>query len=519
MKHTSIFPLLAIGMCLMASCSNEGNELKSIVSDDGTASGDCITDVMFGVDDFLFGTETRTSISTDGQFTWSRGDKIGVWPTLSAEDEGIASQVLFQASAGSSSYVKFTGSGWGLVPNRQYFAYYPYSESATAQKVVASYTNKVNQKTNNSTAHLSVNDFMYTNATTPEAGNVADFQFHHFGSLMKIDITVPAGENTGYFKTVIITASEALFPNEIEYNPTALEPVPTVKSYFEDQTITLGTGDNGFAPDKNNVISVYLLIGEADLTGKTLQVAAYDGCNSFIGSFTGKNQRAGRGCKYAVELTRTNPDNTADLGLPSGKYWATTNLTVNGLAEKETDLGDYYGWGELEPYYTSLKVNGEGDVTVTWKEGYEDGYSQSVYNLNTERGSYTSATDKLALADDAAYVKLGGNWRMPSLDDLKELGQYCTLASATRSGVKGVAFTSKINGNSIFLPSNGYMNGKTIKGYTSSSPGSRFWVTDCVSETTATQQYCAESSPSLNYDQPKDKWRGTPIRPIYVPAD
>lgn len=510
MKHTSIFPLLAIGMCLMASCSNESNELKSVVNDD------CITDVVIGVDDFKFGSDTRSSISNSGQFTWTRGDKIGVWPTLSADDNGIASQVLFQASAGSSSYVKFTGSGWGLVPNRQYFAYFPYSESATALKVVASYSNTANQKTNNSTAHLSVNDFMYTNATTPDAGNTADFQFHHFGSLMKIDITLPEGDNTGKLKTVIIKAPKPVFPHEIEYNPTALEPVPTVKSYYDSQTITLGSDGNGFAPDKNNVVTVFLLIGETDLSDMMLQVAAYDGCNSFIGMFTGKEQRGGRGCRYALELIRTNPANTADLGLPSGKYWATSNLTVDGLAEKETDFGDYYGWGELEPYYTSLKVNGEGDVTVTWKEGYEDGYSQSVYNLNTERGSYTSSTDRLSLDDDAAYVKLGGNWRMPSLDDLKELAQYCTLASDTRNGVKGVAFTSKINGNSIFLPSNGYMNGNTIKGYTSSSPGSRFWVTDCVSETTATQQYCAESSPSLNYDQPKDKWRGTPIRPIYV---
>lgn len=513
MKHTSIIPLLAIGMCLMASCSNESNELKSVVNDD------CITDVVIGVDDFKFGSETRSSISNSGQFTWTRGDKIGVWPTLSANDNGIASQVLFQASAGSSNYVKFTGSGWGLVPNRQYFAYFPYSESATALKVMASYSNTVNQKANNSTAHLSVNDFMYTNATTPEAGNTADFQFHHFGSLMKIDITVPEGDNTGKFKTVIITASEPVFPHEIEYNPTALEPVPTVKSYYESQTITLGPDGAGLAPDKNNVITVFLLIGETDLSDLTLQVAAYDGCNSFIGSFKGKEQRGGRGCSYALELTRTNPDNTADLGLPSGKYWATSNLTVDGLAEKETDFGDYYGWGELEPYYTSLKVNGEGDVTVTWKEGYEDGYVESVYNINPKTGSYTSASDRLSLEDDAAYVTLGGNWRMPSVNDLKEIGQYCTLESATLNGVKGVSFTSKVNGNSIFLPSNGYMNGKTIKGYTSSSPGSRFWLTDCVAEKTATQQYCAESGPSLNYDQPKDKWRGTPIRPIYIPAE
>lgn len=511
MKHTDI--LMAMGLCLMASCSNQSSEFKAIVNDD------CLTDVVMSIDNFDFGEGTRTSISPNGEFLWTRGDKIGVWPTMDADDEGMASQVLFQASAGNANSVKFNGSGWGLVPNRLYYAYYPYSGSATANKVVASYSNKVNQTANNSTTHVAVNDFMYTSATTPQAGNIAQFQFHHFGSLMKIDVTLPDEGNTGILKTVIISASDPVFPAEIEYNPTVPEPVPTVVSYTQTQTITLGKDNKGVSADKNNTVSLFLLIGATDLTGRTFQVTAYDGHNSFSGSFEGGNQQSGHGRKYALELSRINPENTVDLGLPSGKYWAVSNLTVNGLAAKETDFGDYYGWGETEPYYTSLKVVADGNVVVTWKEGYEAGYVESVYNINAKHGSYTSGSDRLSIEDDAAYVTLGGNWRMPSINDLKEIGQYCTLESATLNGVKGVSFTSKVNGNSIFLPSNGYMNGKTIKGYTSSSPGSRFWLTDCVAEKTASQQYCAESGPSLNYDQPKDKWRGTPIRPIYIPAE
>ncbi|MBR4594838.1 MAG: fimbrillin family protein, partial [Bacteroidaceae bacterium] len=191
MKHTYI--LMAMGVCLMASCSNQSSDYKTMVSED------CLTDVVMSIDDFQFDEGTRTSISPNGEFLWSKGDRIGVWPTMS-QDEGIASQVLFQAASGNANSVKFNGSGWGLVPNRLYYAYYPYQEDATANKVVAVYSNSLTQVAINSTAHLSVNDFMYTSATTPEAGNTAQFQFHHFGSLAKIDITLPDVENTGYLR-------------------------------------------------------------------------------------------------------------------------------------------------------------------------------------------------------------------------------------------------------------------------------------------------------------------------------
>lgn len=507
MKHTYI--LMAMGVCLMASCSNQSSDYKTMVSED------CLTDVVMSIDDFQFDEGTRTSISPNGEFLWSKGDQIGVWPTMS-QDEGIASQVLFQAASGNANSVKFNGSGWGLVPNRLYYAYYPYQEDATANKVVAVYSNSLNQVAINSTAHLSVNDFMYTSTTTPEAGNTAQFQFHHFGSLAKIDITLPDVENTGYLRTVIITASEPVFPVEMEYNPTSLEPEPTVLSYTETQTITLGKDSKGLALDKNNSISVYLLIGATDLTGKTLQVDAFDGRNSFSGIFNGGNQQSGHGRKYAIDVYRMNPDNTVDLGLPSGKYWAASNLTVNGLAQKESDFGDYYGWGELEPYYTSLTVKGEGDITVTWKDGY-DGYTQASYDKNTQRGQYSSGY--LGEADDAAAQTLGGCWRMPTVIELNELDANCTAAGSTMNGVPGVLLTSKINGNTMFIPSTGYISGTTFKGYTSSSPGARFWLLDCNNETTALQQLYSSSSPKLEYGTPKDKFRGTPIRPIYVPID
>ena len=208
-----------------------------------------------------------------------------------------------------------------------------------------------------------------------------------------------------------------------------------------------------------------------------------------------------------------------DLGLPSGKKWAVSNLTVNGMSFSSTVFGDYYAWRELTPYYTSLTVNGENDVNVVWKSGYEDGYTQANYNKNTALSSYTSSSAKLSKDHDAAYQLLGEGWSIPSVADLDELEANCNVAAATVNGVDGVKYTSKINGNSIFMPANGYFNGTTFKGYTASSPANRFWMKDNSTSTTAYQQYGSKSSPGTHAYGAKDKWRGASIRPIFTPAE
>ena len=63
--------------------------------------------------------------------------------------------------------------------------------------------------------------------------------------------------------------------------------------------------------------------------------------------------------------------------------------------------------------------------------------------------------------DDVAHVKWGGSWRMPTLDELKELKNNCTWQWATQNGVNGYKITGA-NGNSIFLPAAGYRYGTNL---------------------------------------------------------
>ncbi len=511
MKKIYFLSVLTAGLMALNSCGKDNVFVQT------DANGDeVITEFLVTADDFI--PQTRTAISNELQFTWAANDQIGVFPSNEEGDDTPASQVLFKASAGGAGTATFTGSGWGLIPERKYFAYYPYASTATDQLVKFTYKASATQTANNATSHLGANDLMYTTATTPAAGNTAQFQFHHLSSIMKVDITVPDASVNGKFKKVYLECADSIFPQVVSFNPTADPVNASVEEFTNQLVLTLGSNGAGFSP-ADGKLSVWFMIGAADLSGKTINISTYDGHNSLAGTFTGADQKSGRAHLYSVEVVRTNPENTVDLGLPSGKLWAVSNLTADGLAESESALGDYYAWGELTPYYTSATINGES-LTATWKDGYSSGYVQANYNKGgTITGTYTTKGALLQKDDDAAYATLGGNWCMPSIADADELNANCTIATATVNGVSGVTFTSKINGNYIFFACNGYIDGNSkVSGYVSGSKGPRFWLRDCYDSNQAYQQLInMSSSNKFDHDNQKNKWRATPIRPIYVP--
>ena len=153
-----------------------------------------------------------------------------------------------------------------------------------------------------------------------------------------------------------------------------------------------------------------------------------------------------------------------DLGLPSGLKWASFNLG----ASKPEEYGDYYAWGDPFTYYYPGEALSD---SPEWKDGKEEGYSWSSYKWCM--GSYTTLTKYcqnpsygyngftdtktiLDLKDDAAYMALGGNWRMPTNTEFTELLDNCTWTWTTQNGVNGCLLTGR-NGNSIFFPAAGYL--------------------------------------------------------------
>ena len=130
-----------------------------------------------------------------------------------------------------------------------------------------------------------------------------------------------------------------------------------------------------------------------------------------------------------------------DLGLPSGTLWADRNVG----ADSPEDYGDYFAWGE-----TSIK-NTYDWSTYKWCRGSYD--TMIKYCTNSSFGTLDNKT-VLDLEDDAAYVNMGADWRMPTYDEQKELKSKCVWTWTTQKGTKGYKVTGP-NGNSLFLPAAG----------------------------------------------------------------
>lgn len=143
---------------------------------------------------------------------------------------------------------------------------------------------------------------------------------------------------------------------------------------------------------------------------------------------------------------KSEPHDYVEMG--DGLKWATCNIG----ASKPEEFGEYIAWGESEPYYTSLSP-------LVWKSGKEDGYDWKCAKYFPGPTKYTPEDGKMILdpIDDAAAVRWGGKWRMPTDDEWERLidPKNFTWTFTTRGGVEGFTVTSKItgyDGNQIFLP-------------------------------------------------------------------
>lgn len=124
-----------------------------------------------------------------------------------------------------------------------------------------------------------------------------------------------------------------------------------------------------------------------------------------------------------------------DLGLPSGKLWATKNVGADTM----TDTGGYYQYAglidcEFFPN-TDVPYAGEGKNVFT------------KYNPG----------ERLEREDDVVAYTLGGSWSMPSAEDFEELIANTTVEKTALNGIAGYKFVSRYDDRKfIFIPVSGF---------------------------------------------------------------
>ena len=150
-----------------------------------------------------------------------------------------------------------------------------------------------------------------------------------------------------------------------------------------------------------------------------------------------------------------NHPHAIDLGLPSGTKWACCNVG----ASRPTAYGDYYAWGEI-----ATKTNYDCS-TYKWGKAYNQ-LTKYCNHPYWGKNGHTDNKTTLDPEDDVAHVKWGGQWRMPTKEQMEELYNNTKekwIENYKGTGVDGYLFTAT-NGKSIFLPATGYRDGTSLSG-------------------------------------------------------
>ncbi len=196
----------------------------------------------------------------------------------------------------------------------------------------------------------------------------------------------------------------------------------------------------------------------------------------------------------------------ADLGL--SVKWAAFNI---GASSPE-GYGDYYAWGEVE-------TRDESTYKYNMWEHYAFGsawagqVSLTKYCTDPKYGLEDHNTI-LDPEDDAATVKWGDRWRMPTLSEMQELKRECEQKPYEINGIKGILFVGS-NKNAIFLPYAGGMQGfQNVNAY--------YWTSSLCLNDNTTAMALNTGVTSIDHgsylETTAGRVYGLPIRAVYGDA-
>lgn len=140
------------------------------------------------------------------------------------------------------------------------------------------------------------------------------------------------------------------------------------------------------------------------------------------------------------QVPTSDPVELGYVDMGNGVLWAPCNLGASAPYE----FGDKYAWGETSPKtefdeasYRFYGPENENSYPYTWYP--------TKYNDEDD-------LKELEPEDDPVYASLGYGFYVPSSDDWLYLKNNSSSEAVTENGVEGYRFTSRINGNTIFIP-------------------------------------------------------------------
>ena len=153
-----------------------------------------------------------------------------------------------------------------------------------------------------------------------------------------------------------------------------------------------------------------------------------------------------------------------------GPHWADTNIG----AENPEDYGYYFWWGDTVGYKRENNkwVATDGSSSNFSFSSGNATYYKTIATLMSE--GWITADRVLVPEHDAAHVHWGGDWRMPTKQELADLVSKCDWTWTKKNGVNGhvVRGRDAYASNSIFLPAAGYAYETSLN---NSGSGGAYW--------------------------------------------
>lgn len=237
-----------------------------------------------------------------------------------------------------------------------------------------------------------------------------------------------------------------------------------------------------------------LEIRKGGYVSETKDITIFEGKTATLqGSLSPVSFASGSSVSVIQEVDYIDSHTYVDLGL--SVKWATCNIG----ASKPEKYGYYFAWGETSPK-TDYSL-------LTYKYCRDTILTKYCKNLSPEIDDNKAVLD---LEDDAAHVNWGDSWRMPTKEEQDELRSMCTWEWTKQNGVNGYKVTSKINGNSLFLPAAGY---RGSGGRANVGSNGYYWASS-ISSDGSSYAYHLFFYSSLVLLNCSCRYYGLPVRPV-----
>lgn len=273
---------------------------------------------------------------------------------------------------------------------------------------------------------------------------------------------------------------------------------------------------------KRIYLTIIALIATITICAQTIEVYEYDENGNICSTpaYFSTN-------KVKVIFSETKHHEYVDLGLPSGTLWATCNIG----ADTPEESGLFFAWGEvmaggeIDPKNNFLYSDTRSFVKsrFTWSQYKYYRPSQSKVSKYICMGSWLDNLHTLESCDDAAYVRWGADWRMPTYAEFEELADYANCSwvwydkdNAEFKGVAGFKVQSKIEGYNdkyIFLPASGFY---TDNMHFNDGSSGRYWSSELSSSSDNEFAYCLLFGKGGGSTSSSRRHIGMTIRPVYV---